>query len=47
MTNLMFEFPNMWLNHVTDKIMILAYFVPVDDEHSIIALRFYNRITGG
>ena len=45
-TNLTFKFPNMWLNHVTDKIMILAYFVPVDDEHSIIALRFYNRITG-
>lgn len=45
-TNLTFKFPNMWLNHVTDKIMILAYFVPVDDEHSIISLRFYNRITG-
>ena len=45
-TNLTFKFPNMWLNHVTDKIMILAYFIPVDDENSIIALRFYNKITG-
>ena len=45
-TNLTFKFPNMWLNHVTDKILILAYFVPVDDEHSIIGLRFYNKITG-
>ncbi len=45
-TNLTFKFPNMWLNHVTDKIMILAFFIPVDEEHSIIALRFYNRITG-
>ena len=45
-TNLTFKFPNMWLNHVTDKIMILAYFVPVDDEHAIISLRFYNKITG-
>lgn len=45
-TNLTFKFPNMWLNHVSDKIMILAYFVPVDDEHSIISLRFYNKITG-
>ena len=45
-TNLTFKFPNIWLNHVTDKIMILAYFVPVDDEHTIISLRFYNRITG-
>lgn len=45
-TNLTFKFPNMWLNHVTDKIMILAYFIPVDDEHAIISLRFYNKITG-
>ena len=45
-TNLTFKFPNMWLNHVSDKIQILAFFVPVDEEHSIIALRFYNRITG-
>ncbi|MCR4922717.1 MAG: aromatic ring-hydroxylating dioxygenase subunit alpha [Lachnospiraceae bacterium] len=45
-TNLTFKFPNMWLNHITDKIMVLAFFIPVDDENSIIALRFYNRITG-
>ena len=45
-TNLTFKFPNMWLNHVTDKLMILAFFIPVDDEHAIIALRFYNRFTG-
>ena len=45
-TNLTFMFPNMWLNHVTDKIQILAYFIPVDDENSIISLRFYNKITG-
>ncbi|MBQ7564245.1 MAG: aromatic ring-hydroxylating dioxygenase subunit alpha [Lachnospiraceae bacterium] len=45
-TNLTFKFPNMWLNHVTDKIMIFAFFIPVDEENSIIALRFYNKITG-
>jgi phenylpropionate dioxygenase-like ring-hydroxylating dioxygenase large terminal subunit len=45
-TNLTFKFPNMWLNHVSNKIQILAFFVPVDEEHAIIALRFYNRITG-
>jgi phenylpropionate dioxygenase-like ring-hydroxylating dioxygenase large terminal subunit len=45
-TNLNFKFPNMWLNHVSDRIQILAFFIPVDDEHSIIALRFYNKITG-
>lgn len=45
-TNLTFKFPNMWLNHVTDKILILAFFIPVDDENAVIALRFYNKITG-
>ena len=45
-TNPIFKFPKLWLNHVSDKIMILAFFVPVDDENTIIALRFYNRITG-
>ena len=45
-TNLTFKFPNMWLNHVADKIQILAFFIPVDDENAIIALRFYNKITG-
>lgn len=45
-TNLNFKFPNMWLNHVSDKIQILAFFIPVDDDNSIIALRFYNRLTG-
>ena len=42
-TNLTFRFPNLWLNHVSDKLMILAYFIPVDEENSIIALRFYNK----
>lgn len=45
-TNLTFKFPNLWLNHVSDKIQILAFFIPVDDTHTVISLRFYNRITG-
>lgn len=45
-TNLNFKFPNMWLNHVSDKIQILAFFIPVDDDNSIIALRFYTKLTG-
>lgn len=35
----------MWLNHISDKVQILAFLIPVDDEHSIIALHFYNKIT--
>ncbi len=45
-TNLMFHFPNIWLNTVNEKIKIFAFFVPVDEETSILAVRFYNRITG-
>ena len=45
-TNLNFKFPSLWLNNITDKIKVLAYFVPVDDENAILSVRFYNRITG-
>ena len=45
-TNLTFKYPNIWLNTVNDKIYILAFFVPVDEKHCILAVRFYNRITG-
>ncbi len=45
-TNLTFKFPNMWLNHISDKLMILAFFIPVNEETSIISLRFYNKFTG-
>ncbi|WP_300410432.1 aromatic ring-hydroxylating dioxygenase subunit alpha [Lagierella sp.] len=44
-TNLNFIFPNIWLNNVTDKIKILIYFVPVDEENTLLYIRFYNRIT--
>ncbi len=45
-TNLNFNYPNLWLNHIPDKILVLAFFIPVDEEHSITALRFYNKLTG-
>ena len=32
-TNLNFKFPNVWLNHISDKIKVLIYFAPVDDEN--------------
>ncbi len=45
-TNLTFRYPNLWLNHVSDQLMILAWFAPVDEEHTVIGLRFYDRFTG-
>jgi len=44
-TNLNFKFPNVWLNHITPKIFVLIYFAPVDDENTILYIRFYCKIT--
>lgn len=44
-TNLNFKFPNVWLNHISDKIKVLIYFAPVDDENTLLYIRFYNTIT--
>lgn len=45
-TNLNFIFPNVWVNRVSDKIKIVIFFAPVDDENTILFIRFYNKITG-
>ena len=45
-TNLTFKFPNIWMNTITDKMRILAFFVPVDDESCILSVRFYTKATG-
>lgn len=44
-TALYFKYPNMWQNLVSDKIKILIYFAPVDDENTILYIRFYCKIT--
>ncbi len=45
-TYLMFRFPNVWMNHISDKIKVAVYFAPVDDENTILYLRFYGKATG-
>ena len=44
-TYLSFIFPNVWLNHISPKIKVIIYFAPVDDENTILYIRFYCRIT--
>ncbi len=44
-TYLKFIYPNLWLNHIADKIKVLIYFAPVDDENTILYIRFYNNLT--
>jgi phenylpropionate dioxygenase-like ring-hydroxylating dioxygenase large terminal subunit len=38
-----FLFPNLWENHISQDVRIVAAFVPVDDEHTLLYLRFYQR----
>lgn len=45
-TYLEFLFPNVWMNHINDKIKIMIYFAPVDDENTILYIRFYDKLTG-
>jgi phenylpropionate dioxygenase-like ring-hydroxylating dioxygenase large terminal subunit len=38
-----FQFPNLWQNHITNDLRIVAAFVPVDEEHTLLYLRTYQR----
>ena len=38
-----FIFPNLWQNYLGEYARILAAFVPVDEAHTILYLRFYQR----
>ena len=41
--HLEFIFPNLWQNYISENVRILATFVPVDEEHTILYLRFYQN----
>ncbi|HNT75105.1 MAG TPA: aromatic ring-hydroxylating dioxygenase subunit alpha [Anaerolineae bacterium] len=41
--HLCFIYPNLWQNHISDKVRVMAAFVPVDAEHTLLYLRFYQR----
>ncbi|MBN1486733.1 MAG: aromatic ring-hydroxylating dioxygenase subunit alpha [Anaerolineae bacterium] len=38
-----FLFPNLWENRISEKVRVLAAFVPVDNEHTLLYLRFYQK----
>jgi phenylpropionate dioxygenase-like ring-hydroxylating dioxygenase large terminal subunit len=42
--HLQFYYPNIWQNFISDKIRAFAAFVPVDEENSIIYIRYYQRM---
>jgi phenylpropionate dioxygenase-like ring-hydroxylating dioxygenase large terminal subunit len=41
---LQFRFPNIWHNWISDDLRILAAFVPVDDENTLMYIRYYQRV---
>ncbi|MBZ9623522.1 hypothetical protein G9F71_011730 [Clostridium sp. FP2] len=41
--SLQFQMPNTWQNIISKDLRILAIFVPIDDEHTQIYLRFYQK----
>jgi phenylpropionate dioxygenase-like ring-hydroxylating dioxygenase large terminal subunit len=42
--HLSFYFPNIWQNYISDKIRAFAAFVPVDEENSVIYIRYYQKM---
>ena len=41
--HLEFIFPNLWQNFIGEDIRVVAAFVPVDETHTLLYLRFYQR----
>jgi phenylpropionate dioxygenase-like ring-hydroxylating dioxygenase large terminal subunit len=38
-----FLFPNLWQNWIQENMRVVAAFAPVDDEHTLLYLRFYQK----
>jgi phenylpropionate dioxygenase-like ring-hydroxylating dioxygenase large terminal subunit len=43
-TYLKFLFPNIWMNHISEQNKVIIYFAPVDDENTILYIRFYRAV---
>jgi phenylpropionate dioxygenase-like ring-hydroxylating dioxygenase large terminal subunit len=42
--HLQFHYPNIWQNFISGKIRAFAAFVPVDEENTIIYIRYYQKM---
>ena len=42
---LQFRYPNIWMNHIADKIRIVIAFVPVDEKNTVMIIRYYHLLT--
>ena len=41
---LYFYFPNTWQNYIFDKMRVFGMFAPVDEENTVVYIRFYQKI---
>ncbi len=41
--SLQYQVPNIWQNRISDKVRIFAVFAPIDENHTKIYLRFYQK----
>ncbi len=41
--SLQYQAPNIWQNRISDKVRVFAAFAPIDETHTKIYLRFYQR----
>jgi phenylpropionate dioxygenase-like ring-hydroxylating dioxygenase large terminal subunit len=41
--HLQFHYPNIWQNFISDNLRVFAAFVPVDEENTIIYVRYYQN----
>lgn len=44
-TYLKYHLPNLWLNHISGSMKVLIFFAPVDDQNTVLFLRFYSRLS--
>jgi len=42
-TYLYFRFPNIWMNRISDNVIVFIAFAPVDEENTLLYLRFYYK----
>jgi len=45
-TYLKFIYPNLWENHISENMKIVAFFAPVDPERTVIYIIYYLKVTG-
>ncbi|WP_255948135.1 Rieske 2Fe-2S domain-containing protein [Brucepastera parasyntrophica] len=44
-TYLKFIFPNLWMNHISEKFRVVIFFAPVDESRTVLYIRFYSSLS--